>query len=402
MRRRTGIIALSFLTMIFSLVCHVATAQSTVEPNDPDLLAILDARILAEAQIGRGELVAAGETLLNSLRVIPAERGELADAANGNMQLAVFMMEYLMPELVITQFLQDSVYVDDYESDELVRSIYFIFLGLPADEKIVYVRSLVELSMSENLSVRAMALFNLANPYFHRDEEFFSERAARLTEEFPYLELAGTTDLQLAQFYRKAGKIDVPVPLPTKKSAGTEPEWRAGLRARILEVGAQSKSGKRLDVVLRPYARGALEAKDWHERFSCVLLLEGHNEGAVVRPVAAQVARSAVTTPEVVRARILTATFAAQDIKADKGRAMSTAPYVEAVLALMNTKIEVLTPNRALWEDRMKALRASAKFLREIGLYKEASTVFNSLKAQYPNSLVSEECDRELALIPAY
>jgi hypothetical protein len=66
---------------------------------------------------------------------------------------------------------------------------------------------------------------------------------------------------------------------------------------------------------------------------------------------------------------------------------------------LLDTKVDILTPERTLWEDRMKAIKGTAKDLREAGYPEQAKELYAALAQEFPNSLVAQECQTAIAAI---
>jgi hypothetical protein len=310
-------------------------------------------------------------------------------------------MEYLMPDTVVQGFLAEDLESESQVTDRLVDTMYNIFLGQDTPEKTLAAQEMTYLSTSENKIVCAIALFNLANPYFYDNTEFTTQHATRLAEEFPDSELARMAQNLPVLSYRKTDHL--PTQEDTKFSTkSTNLDWTSSFQARVEQLAESLDSKKSSRAALAPMQDGALNGSDWRERFACLLMLEDERkggDGTTVRPIAEQLARRTDNAPDVVRARIL---LARQNSRAAAENANLNSVRDASVYwaeALLDTKITQLTPERTLWEDRMKAIKFCAQDLKEGGHLAEAEKLYSALAAEFPNSLVEQECNEAVAEI---
>lgn len=399
--------ASSMMFSILGVLCLAtfAAAQEVPSSDDPGIQAILTARSQAETQISQGQLIESGNTLLASLRAIPSNRAELADAAHGNVQLAVFMMEYLMPEALLTDFVTNHVKADDFATDKLVVTVYNMFIGQPSEGNMEAGRELTYLTTSENKIVRAIALYVVSDPYFFDNEDFTEQHIGFLATDYPNLELTQVALSLLVQQYRKTNSMVAIEHLEKYDSLdkSTTKRWSASFRERVRQVQSDAFIKDSRHDSFDPFREGAKTSPDWQERFSCLLMLEdfrkgGHGEN--VLPIAATLATNKSVTPEVLRSRILLARLNAKDlVSPDRKSENSFADAYQWAQVLLDTEIEVLTPERTLWEDRMKAIKATAKDLGVAGYPQQAKELYAALAQEFPNSLVAQECQAAINVI---
>jgi hypothetical protein len=390
-----------------SVICFATTVISQEPPDSPDPVraALLSARSQAEMLISQGEFIQAGNGLLASLRALPPDRSELADPAHGNLQLAVFMMEYLMPESTLTEFVTSHAKADEFVTDKLVLAVYDMFIGQASEGNMAAARALTYLTTNENQVVRAIALYVVTDPYFFDNQEFTEQHIALLSTDYPDLELTQVALSLLVQEYRKTNSM-VGLELLQKYDTldkSTASRWSASFRERVRQVQSDAFIKDTRHDSLDPLREGAMSAPDWQERFSCLLMLEdqrkgGHGEN--VRPIAASLAENKIVTPEVLRSRIILARLNSKDLLSpDRKSANSLDDAYQWAQVLLDTKVDILTPERTLWEDRMKAIKGTAKDLREAGYPEQAKELYAALAQEFPNSLVAQECQTAIAAI---
>lgn len=374
--------------------------------DDPIVIALRVARASAEAQIAAGELVEAGATLGGSLRTLPPDRGDLADAAQENVLLVMFLMNYLMPGPVFDAFVNGQLEIETYPTDKLLLCLHNIFIGgREAGAETDVTREISYLTGSEHRAVRAMALFNTSDPYFHHDPRFTRQHIEILVAEYPELDLAQVAQNLVLPKEKDAVGLDglgeASEILPTEQSV--EP-WAESLRERV-EQSAQSLTSQSTDeTAIEPLLDGALNASDWRERHFSILMVESEGDGPQREALVAAVRELALRegdTPEILEARILMSQLGGEEVGSKKaGKTAQEGDFYWANL-LLETPVGRIAPDGTPWEDRVKGIQSAADRLRANGLLDEAETLLSALAAQYPNSLVSADCGQALAEINA-
>lgn len=372
--------------------------------DDPAVVALAAARAEAEARIAQGELVEAGATLAQSLRALPPERGDLADAAYESVLLGMFLMEYLMPDEAFDAFVKERLDTEQFPTDKLLASLHDIFIGqMDNGAKTDATREIGYLTGSPHRAVRAMALFNASNPYFHRDTQFTSQHVEILVSEYPELDLA-----QIAQNFvlydekDQNGLAAMDHAIESRSTTQAVQPWASSLRDRI-QRSAQTLKAKSADsAALAPLLDGALNASDWKERHFCLIMVKSEYDGPqrdALLDAARDLAQRKGDTPDILQARILLARVTSSKASDQPGNKAALEESVHWANLLLDTPVGRSTPERTLWEDRMKSIRRAANNLREGGHLAESRTIFAALAGQYPNSLVSAECEEAIAEI---
>ena len=147
----------------------VAEAPSTV---DEWVTQVQADRLLAEALVEQGNLRAAADLLATSWRSLPPAYPQLADTATASMQLLLFIMEYLMDEPTVSQFVAESLNPQTGDSDKFIRVVYDIAIGQDTPGKTQATIEMTYLTESSNPFVRIGALFMLSDPYYFTDPDF--------------------------------------------------------------------------------------------------------------------------------------------------------------------------------------------------------------------------------------
>lgn len=381
-----------------------APTSGVARQDDPYVVSLRSARASAEVQIAKGALVEAGVILAESLRALPADRGDLADAAYESVLLGMFLMEYLMPDSAFETFVKERLDIETYPTDKFLTSLYDIFIGqMDNGAKTNATREIGYLTGSEHRAVRAMALFNASNPYFHRDTLFTSQHVEILVMEYPELDLT-----QIAQNFvlydekDQFGLEGMDRAAEIRSTVQTVEPWAASLRQRIQQSAQTLKSKSADSAALAPLLDGALNATDWKERHFSLLMVKSEYDGPqrdALLATARELALRKGDTPDVLQARILMARVTSSEAREKAGDKAALEESLYWANLLLDTPVGRSTPERTLWEDRMKSIRRAANNLREGGYLDESEALFRALAGQYPNSLVSAECDQALAEI---
>ena len=89
---------------------------------------IVQQRLAAHDRMMAGELWEGATDLLSSLRALPVDEPEAADAALGSMQLMLFAVEYLMDAPLWGQFASEVMDPSQYPIDEYLHFLFQIYI----------------------------------------------------------------------------------------------------------------------------------------------------------------------------------------------------------------------------------------------------------------------------------
>jgi hypothetical protein len=384
----------------------IVPTSGVARADDPHVVALRSARAAVEAEIAKGELVRAGTLLAESLRALPSDRGDLADAAYESVQLGMFLMEYLMPDADFDTFVKERLDTEKYPTDKFLTSLHDIFIGqMDNGAKTNATREIGYLTGSEHRAVRAMALFNASNPYFHRDTLFTSQHIEILVAEYPELDLAQIAqNLVLYDEKDQFGLEGMERATEIRSTKQAAEPWAVSLRQRIQQSAQTLKSKSADGAALAPLLDGALNASDWKERHFCLIMVKSEYDGPqrdALLETARELALRQGDTPDILQARTLMARVTSAEASEKTGDKAALEESLYWANLLLDTPVGRATPERDAWEDRMKGIRRAANNLREGGYLDESEALFKALAAQYPNSLVAAECEQALAEIAA-
>ena len=393
-RFRTGVIGLSMLAF-FGLLTAGVYAELALD--NPHLAALLEARAAAETDIGSGYHANAMEGLLQSLRALPGDRPELADAAYGNGQMVAYILLHLMPEAEAWGFLETGFDPAAYETDRMVKALCSIAIGLDSEDKMALSREATYLTTSENHIVRAISMYYLSNPYFYDNAAFTDQYAALLARDYPALELTQTSlNLSLYAKRQNATIADLAKGIGEKGSALPYQPWSKSLRERI--AACKSVDGKGNGTTLKPLLDGITEATDWRERHFALLLMKQEFSGTLateMRTASRALAGRAENTPDVLQARLLLAAALSADCKYEGRDSTVVAEVVELARLLLDRGVGETTPERVLWESWAYGLQKCASNLAEAGFAREASEIYAGISGKIPGSKIAAACDKE-------
>ena len=379
-------------------------ARASAPADDPHVVALLKAREAAEGHLDKVDYLQAAIVVIESLRSLPPERTDLADAAYGNVLLAEFIMQYLMQYPVLTTLVEKHVDEERYPTDKYVVNLYHIFLGLDTEGKTAALR---EMQMQtgprdEHALVRVMALFSMSDPYFvFPSIQLADQHVEILAEEYPDLLLTQTArNFRLYQNHKKYGLAAWPVEKSLERSAD-EPNftsWNANLRQRIQStrdaLSADVKGVRKAD----PLCEGMKKASDWRERTFCLMFAKENKELADETELldAAQVlATRTDRTPDVLMARMLLTRRHGKRVEKGEEGALEDCLYWAD--ELLKSSVGEITPERTLWEDRVRAIFDAAVSLKKAGYEKESERLAKALIDEYPGSLIADHCNAFLA-----
>jgi hypothetical protein len=368
-------------------------------------------RVAANATIESGELTAGAARVMASLRAVPQDAPQYADTAWTSLQLLVFTMEYLMDDATLTAFLTQNLHANDTPMDRTVAAIYDIYIGQDSQGKAEAARRLDYIAAGDIVLPKLFALFTLSDPYYFENNAFATQHSTILAADFPTLELTQTALNFPAYESRnesKSGALQKAI-APAKsgddaKARTTRENARAAWSRRYHERAQTAAAQLALQATMSEGVSGLLQGatadSDWQTRYACLLTVERFRhqgfEGQI-KSSCEQLAARAQCTPDVLRARILLARVNAKkcvDTPTDEGARREAVKWAEE---LLTTPIEAYTPERNLYEDRMKGIRQTAKLLAKAGHVDEARRLFRALAANFPRSLVADECATELA-----
>ncbi|MCF6283863.1 MAG: hypothetical protein L3K26_01545 [Candidatus Hydrogenedentes bacterium] len=387
------------------------SAQTPPAPDDPALVALLDARASAESLIAQGDLQGAAGVLVQSLRDVPPTRSELADATYGNGQLASFLFLHVMREADAYAYLEGQIDPDAYPTDRMLKLLCYIAVGLAKEDKEHFTREITYLTETDHKVVRAIVLYNLSMPYFYRNDAFNEQYRKMLAADYPDLELTQVS-LNLPLYEDKdtdmpTSAVSAAAASAVAKGSGqpSEPRpykpWSVSLRDRIRNSANVSKAAE-TGAGPDPLLDGVTQAQDWRERHFSLLLLKGaagELRGENMRAAARALAHRTDGTPDVVQARIYMVSRARGDLVADGADQRARAECVLWARTLLDTAIEVTTPERVLWGARMRAIKGAAESLEAAGHVEEAADTCAALAEQFPNSKIADACEARLSIL---
>ncbi len=111
-------------------------------------------RVQAETLVEQGNLRAAADLLAASWRSLPAAYPQLADTAAASVQLLIFIMEYLMDEPGVAQFVAETLNPHPGDSDKFIRTLYDVTIGQDTPGKTQATIEMTYLTESANPFVR--------------------------------------------------------------------------------------------------------------------------------------------------------------------------------------------------------------------------------------------------------
>lgn len=395
--------AVVFVGLVF--LSAAAAAQAPPASDDPDLVALLAARSVADSYIAQGNYTGAIMELLQSLRDAPGDRAELADTAYGNGQMISYVLLHLMPESDAYRFAEKGFEPDTYETDKMVRTLCILAIGLSGKDNTDQSRDAMYLTSSENKLVRAITLFQLSNPYFYANEDFTGQHAALLAREYPDSELAQTALNFPLYAARETGDFDAVAKARVSKRLESPPykTWSGNLRARIqasAENLSDTEAAPSRAEALQPLLRGITDAWDWRERYFSLLLLKsefGGSIGGELRAAARTLAASESNTPDAVEARIELARALSADCAGDPGNTDLRDEVFNLAQVLLEKGVTELTPERVLWETWAQSLQNCAGNLASAGHAPEARAIYQALAERLPGSKVAAACEAAMA-----
>lgn len=312
-----------------------------------------------------------------------------------------------MPADELAKFAAKDLSSATYETDRLLEWLYNLYVAVDSETIKIASQEITYLTSSDHAVVRVIALFNLSNPYFYRNDAFNAQYAAILGEQYPDTDLAQMalnfpllkyrrSEAVAGELAKRSGK-----PAPYKRAP-----WSAGFQEHVEQAFDALEQGSDRAAAMAPLASAATDAPDWRERYMSLLMLEDQvkgGDGNQARPVAAVLAaRNQQVTPEILRARILLARLHARALKqGGKGSSEDSNDCYQWAQSLLNTGVDVLTSERCLWEDRMKGIRNTARDLQAAGYLDRAEVLHTALAAEFPNSQVAADCATALGEIEA-
>ena len=367
---------------------------------------IVSERLAAEALVEQGELTQGASRVMASLRAIPQNDPALADAAWASVQLLVYTMEYLMDDATLQAFHTGELNLHNTPIDRVVASIYNIYIGQETVGKEESARRLVYQAAEEYVLPKIFALFVLSDPYYFRNPDFASQNAELLAGQYPELELSQTA-LNLAiydvrndddpQVLSKAVERDQA--RGAKARGGVQPtraDWSTRYLQQAQQAAALMSNATTRTQGVQQLLTAAKTDVAWQGRFASLLTVERYRSRGYetdVEQMCKVIANRQQNTPDVVRARVILGTITTNRLKADPANRLAKAGAIKWAEELLITPLTVFTPERNLYEERMKGIRHIARVLAETGHEEEARKLFNSLSQKYPNSLVSAESD---------
>jgi hypothetical protein len=389
-----------FVCVVVILMCASSWA-AVLASDDPGLAALLTARSMAEARIAEGDFTGALDTLLQSVRDTDPDRAALADAAYGNGQLLSYVLLHLMPEPEAWGYLAKGFDPATYETDKLLKSLCTMAIGLYGQDKDQQTAETSYLTSSKNQIVRAIALFFLSNPYFFEGQSAFTGQYTELlSQDYPDLELTQVSLNFPLYAARETGDILELADVVSSAKSSTSPyaPWASDLRARI-QMSASNLRGKEVATradALSPLLRGVTEAPDWRGRHFSLLLLKGELEGALadeLRSATRQLAHSRSNSPDVLHARVLLAEALSADCAKDPEDTALLAEVVSVAETLLESGVDVTTPERVMWETWAYGIQGCAKNLAAAGHHKEALELYAALSQKIPGSKIAAACE---------
>ncbi|HRI86662.1 MAG TPA: hypothetical protein PK869_00275 [Candidatus Hydrogenedentes bacterium] len=397
---------------------HGALAQTDTPPATPTqvkqgmtiqdwITQIESERDAAYNQLTAGDLSDGAASLTNSLRNLPAEHPELMDTAYGSLQLLLYTMEYLMDETVRTQFVQQHLEPEQNDIDKFIIAAYNIYIGQDTPEKTVATQDLLAAAATTNPFARIGALFILSDPYFFDNADFTRQSQEILAAEYP--DLAITLEAHRYTVYgaRKSGAeaLTTATNAFAAKSGSTRNFAQDPVIAASIEAAPQLNA-KSEAAAISAFTRALEASQDWKARFGLLLMIEpyGHNghEAEVVRvceAIATTKSATTIATPDAVRAQLMLLKLARGQWDQTPGTPTTRPTGMQWADALLEARWTKNPYERCLYEDVMKGLMNCAKQLDEIGKPDLAIQIYEKLAKQYPNSLVSRQCETELTRI---
>jgi len=373
----------------------------------PEWIAQIESeRDAAYSEITAGNLTAGSLALVQSLRALPVDHPELIDTAYGSVQLLLYTMEYLMDEPTRTQFVEQSLDPEHNPIDRFIVSGYNIYIGQDTPEKTLAAQDLLAAAATDNPFARIGALFILSDPYFFDNADFTRQSQEILAAEYP--DLAITLEAYRYNIYgaRKSGAeiIENASRTFTAKSSKASTFVKDPVIAATIEA-TRNGSTKSASDAIGVYARALDSTGDWKARFGLLLMLEpyGATERARVMEICERLAapkdKPEFATPDAVRAQLMLLKLERGQWDATPGDPGTGPQGMQWVDNLLATKWKENPFERCLYEDVMKGVMNCAGHLDKIGRPLIAIRVFDKLAKQYPNSLVSAQCQSEMARI---
>jgi len=372
-------------------------------------------RMEAEILIEQGNLRSAADLLAASWRDLPEAWPELADTATASMQLLLFIMEYLMDETTVSQFVRESLNPEASDSDKFIRTVYDIAIGQETPGKTQAAIEMTYLTESKNPFVRIGALFMLSDPYYFSDSKFVEGMSGTLVRDFPDLtitqEALRLTVYEVARdepdIIEQALPLEPADPAVDQKdlSLSAMPEQTAS-PATLLENDAVVEClrevlpdlGANPALAVQKTCETAVSAAGWRTRYGCLVIAERTAKKAgLAIPEAAisALANRTDPTPEVAHARVLAGDRFRNSYSSKAGQALLD-KAVQDTIQLLSTAWTAHPYERNLYEENLKEVQNMADWMAKNGHSSEAVELYKAMMAKYPNSIVSSACANKL------
>jgi hypothetical protein len=348
----------------------------------------------------RGEVREGAIELIEYLRTVPGDDLAAADALVGPSQLLGFSIASLMTWGDRGHFMGHVLRPNEYPSDALLIRTMEYLSGLP-HLSIPARGHLERLAGGDHLAIATAAAGILT--YGQRDDDRVLEHPAirNLIENYPQLE--ATRAIVEAPVYRAFSKARASGGQPRALLAHAE--RLDGRQAAVFAISpglaraAEALPSMRTEdideAVLAGWAIALENEQDPRARYTLITLLargcESSEERALARPALEALAAEPPSTPDVVRARAVLASFALDDHDAQTA--------FEMAQSLVSLGILPATAERSMYEVMMQTSQQASRYFTRYGHVQLALQTHEALANKFPGTTLGRiEAEKAQAL----